>query len=495
MKRGPSPNDLPPGTLIGAFEILAPLGRGGMGAVYQARNRITGDVRALKLILPELAASAEFVDRFVREIRLAMAVEHPNLVRVFEPGMDGELIFLPMELLQGEPLGARIHRDRVVTVEAAIALVQSIGSALSALHARGILHRDVKPSNVFLAQDGANVVPKLLDLGAGKEVGASDELTSTGLAIGSPHYMAPEQAAGQKNVDARIDQYALAVLTYQLLTGARPYENDDTGHVLAKVLSGAPYRTPRAIRADISPETEAAVLRGMSRNRDNRFSSIDEFVAALSPVPWNGRPLAGPPTPASVENRGLNPVCAEGARVRACPVRPGLRTGRVRRRRAPRPQLRPSAADAGAERHDEGGGRRAGVLVVQPAERARSDGARHRTAGDWRRGILQASLRLVRERHGAGRGERRAVCNPEHATRRARRDSRAAACDGRRPAGYDPACCHAAAARGRRVDAHRGAHQAGAGTRACSAPSEGAAGPIGRHRAMSRDPRCSLSVT
>ena len=127
MKRGPSPNDLPPGTLIGAFEILAPLGRGGMGAVYQARNRITGDVRALKLILPELAASAEFVDRFVREIRLAMAVEHPNLVRVFEPGMDGELIFLPMELLQGEPLGARIHRDRVVTVEAAIALVQSIG--------------------------------------------------------------------------------------------------------------------------------------------------------------------------------------------------------------------------------------------------------------------------------------------------------------------------------------------------------------------------------
>ncbi len=301
MKRGPSPNDLPPGTLIGAFEILAPLGRGGMGAVYQARNRITGDVRALKLILPELAASAEFVDRFVREIRLAMAVEHPNLVRVFEPGMDGELIFLPMELLQGEPLGARIHRDRVVTVEAAIALVQSIGSALSALHARGILHRDVKPSNVFLAQDGANVVPKLLDLGAGKEVGASDELTSTGLAIGSPHYMAPEQAAGQKNVDARIDQYALAVLTYQLLTGARPYENDDTGHVLAKVLSGAPYRTPRAIRADISPETEAAVLRGMSRNRDDRFSSIDEFVAALSPVPWNGRPLAGPPTPASVE--------------------------------------------------------------------------------------------------------------------------------------------------------------------------------------------------
>jgi eukaryotic-like serine/threonine-protein kinase len=280
--RGPSPAALPPGTRLGAFEVLASLGQGGMGAVYHVRNRITGDMRALKVILPELAASPEFVDRFVREMRLAMAVEHPNLVRVFEPGMDGDTMFLPMELLAGESLASRLKRDRWLKVDTAVGLLQAVGSALSALHARGILHRDVKPSNVFLAQEGEQIVPKLLDLGAGKEVGGIDEATATGLTIGSPHYMAPEHASGRKGLDARADQYSLGVLAYQLFTGARPYENDDTGHVLAKVLSGAPYKTPRELRPDIPTGVDAAVLRAMNRVREDRFPSVDAFVETLA---------------------------------------------------------------------------------------------------------------------------------------------------------------------------------------------------------------------
>jgi len=280
-RRAPSSEPLPVGTFLGAFEVLSLVGHGGMGAVYCVRNRITGDLRALKLMLPELAANRQFVDRFVREIRLAMAVEHPNLVRVFEPGMDGDQIFLPMELLQGEPLSARLRRGGTVPVTDAVALLQAIGGAIEALHERGILHRDIKPSNVFLAVDGGCMIPKLLDLGAGKEVGATEEATATGFAIGSPHYMAPEQAAGRKDIDARVDQYGLAVVGYQLLTGARPYENDDTGHVLAKLLAGVAYKKPSELRRGIPPEVEDVILKAMSRGRDDRFPSVADFVAAL----------------------------------------------------------------------------------------------------------------------------------------------------------------------------------------------------------------------
>jgi serine/threonine-protein kinase len=186
-----------------------------------------------------------------------------------------------MELLAGESLSAYLKREGFLQVDSAIGLLQAVGSALSALHARGILHRDVKPSNVFLALEGSGYTPKLLDLGAGKEVGGSDEATATGAAIGSPHYMAPEQASGRRDLDARVDQYAFAVLAYQLFTGARPYENDDTGHVLAKVLCGAAYRLPRELRPEIPVSVEAAVLRAMSREREQRFASIDEFLRAL----------------------------------------------------------------------------------------------------------------------------------------------------------------------------------------------------------------------
>jgi serine/threonine-protein kinase len=280
--RGATPEaPLAPGTLVGAFEILSAVGHGGMGAVYRARNRVTGDVRAIKVMLPSLAANPEFVQRFTREIRLAMAVEHPNLVRIFEPGMDGDQIFLPMELLVGETLAARLKRDPMLSIDAAVAIVQALGGALGALHAKGILHRDVKPSNVVLVTQDDQVVPKLLDLGAGKEVGTTEEATATGLAIGSPHYMAPEQAAGRKDLDARVDQYALGVMAYQLLTGARPYENDDTGHVLAKVLAGVPYKMPHEVRAEIPPALEAIVVRAMSRTREDRFPSVEAFVDAL----------------------------------------------------------------------------------------------------------------------------------------------------------------------------------------------------------------------
>jgi serine/threonine protein kinase len=335
---------LPPGTLLGAFEIVSSLGQGGMGAVYHVRNRITGDARALKVILPALAADPEFVSRFIREIRLAMAVDHPNLVRVFEPGMDGEQIFLPMELLLGESLGALLRRQHSMSIEAANGLLQAIGSALAALHAKGILHRDVKPSNIFLAQDAARAitVPKLLDLGAGREVETSEEVTATGLAVGSPHYMAPEQAAGRKDLDARVDQYALGVLAYQLLTGARPYENDDTGHVLAKVLSGAPYRRPREVLASLPAALESVIMRAMSRTREERFPNVEAFLGALQ-----ASCVGGAPPQADFADRTLTaPTRPPGVSQSATPPLPtnepsGTMQARVVSQAAPAPRTSP----------------------------------------------------------------------------------------------------------------------------------------------------------
>ena len=297
--------ELPPGTIVGAFEILAPIGRGGMGEVYHARNRITGEERALKVMLPEFAAEPRFVERFVREIRLATSVDHPNLARVFEPAMDGNLIFLPMELLIGEALATRLQRG-VLGDDEILVVLEAVGSALGALHAKGILHRDVKPSNVYLTVNTAgNMVPKLLDLGAGKEVDGANEgdATLTGTAVGSPHYMAPEQAAGRKDLDARADQYALGVLAYQLITGERPYENDEQGHVLSKLLSGAPIKRPTERRDGIPPELEAIILRSMNRDRDKRFRSVEEMMKRVRAA-WPG----GTDAPSSRETTRFAPL-------------------------------------------------------------------------------------------------------------------------------------------------------------------------------------------
>jgi serine/threonine protein kinase len=272
---------LPRGTILGAFEITGFVASGGMGSVYKAKNRLTGQVRALKVILPAYSRRPEFMARFVREIQIAASLEHPNVVRVFEPGIDGDRVFLPMELLEGETLSELLRHGRL-SPHGALDIVLPVGRAVALFHAQGVLHRDLKPSNIFLARrpDG-QVIPKVLDFGAAKPVDMTEETTATGLVIGSPHYMSIEQASGAKDLDARADQYALGVILYQAITGVRPFENDDTGHALAKVLAGAPFRRPREIVPDLPAELEAVVLRAMSRQRNDRYPKLKDFLDAL----------------------------------------------------------------------------------------------------------------------------------------------------------------------------------------------------------------------
>ncbi|MEO7111897.1 MAG: protein kinase [Polyangiaceae bacterium] len=273
---------LAPNSILGAFEIIEFIAAGGMGSVYKARNRISGDIRAIKIILPTLASDPLFVSRFIREIKAASAVEHPNLVRVFEPAMHGDMMFLPMEMLQGETLSVRLRRQRRLDVQDTLALLLPTASAIAAVHTRGIIHRDLKPTNIFLAIDAAGVItPKVLDFGAARTSDVHDDNTATGIVIGSPPYMSYEQASGIRDIDARVDQYALGVIAYQLLSGARPYENDDTGLALAKILQGKPFPTLRALNLEVPPALEAAILRAMSRDRNERFRDVTEFSEAM----------------------------------------------------------------------------------------------------------------------------------------------------------------------------------------------------------------------
>ncbi len=270
------------GTKLGAYEILGFIATGGMGTVYRAKNRVTEELRALKVMRTELASRPDFVKRFFREAKLAASLQHPHLVKVFEPGMDGETVFLPMELLEGETLADRIKRDGKIPEAEALGITRDVGSATAALHEKGILHRDLKPTNIFLAkEEDGKIVSKVIDLGAAKEVEASGEATATGITIGSPHYMSVEQASGAKDIDARTDQFSIAVVLYQMLTGARPYENDDSGHALAKLLAGAPFAKPRTVAPEISALTESAILRALSRERDKRFATLAAFLDAL----------------------------------------------------------------------------------------------------------------------------------------------------------------------------------------------------------------------
>jgi serine/threonine protein kinase len=278
---------LAPGTTLGAYEIISFIAAGGMGSVYRARNRILGDLRAVKVILPSLSSNPEFVQRFVREAQLAARIQHPNVVKMLEPAMDGQTMFLPMELLEGESLQDLARREAPLHPTVAIDLMIPVCMGLHAIHDAGIIHRDIKPANVFLSKDAqGNVAPKLIDLGAARDIDAGEQ-TSTGAVIGSAHYMPIEQAAGRKDIDLRVDVYALGVMLYLLLTRKRPYENDESGVAMAKVLQGASFVMPRELAPWIPVELEQLVLSAMAREREQRPSSAAEVAERLAAV----RPL------------------------------------------------------------------------------------------------------------------------------------------------------------------------------------------------------------
>jgi serine/threonine protein kinase len=265
--------------LAGSYEVLRVIGEGGMGKVYEARHsRLHNKRFAVKVLHGELARQPEVVTRFQREAEAASVLTHPNVVGVFDVNVSQDgAPYIVAELLEGEEFGDYLDRVGKLPVPEAVRVVRQVCRALGAAHAQGIVHRDVKPENVFLVGQGGMV--KVLDFGISK-VGDSQGLTQTGTVMGTPDYMAPEQARGDR-VDARADVYALGAILYRALTGRKPFQGLDPMAVLTAVLTEEPPR-PSTIESGIPLALELIVQRAMSKNPAERYQSMDDLDRELA---------------------------------------------------------------------------------------------------------------------------------------------------------------------------------------------------------------------
>jgi serine/threonine-protein kinase len=248
---------------------------------------------AVKILHPSVGARADLVMRFRREAETIAALDHPNIVRIFDfQTPEGEPAFLVMERLHGEPLGDTIVKEGQFTAERAAFVASQVLSALSAAHAANVVHRDLKPDNVFLINmSGLRDIVKLLDFGVAKLMNAptDDKLTQTGSVLGTPAYMSPEQARGA-GVDHRSDLYAVGCLMYEVLTGGAPFVAENYNALLFEIQKGVP--TPlEVLRPDLDPALVSVITRAMAKNPSERFQTADAMENALSSwlAPASGR--------------------------------------------------------------------------------------------------------------------------------------------------------------------------------------------------------------
>ncbi|HJL17949.1 MAG TPA: protein kinase [Sandaracinaceae bacterium LLY-WYZ-13_1] len=272
------------GTILAdRYALSRILGSGGMGTVFEGTHRWTGRRVAVKLLKATLASEPLVRERFLREARAAASLEHAHAVDVLDMGeTDDGTVFLVLELLEGRTLADLLAERGRLSVEETLGILAPVGSALSAAHARGFLHRDVKPENIFLspAPDGA-VVPKLLDFGLAKAVdGASSVKTATGHVLGTPHYMSPEQAAGKRDLGPATDVWSLGVVFFECLSGTLPFRGEGlTGVLLAIVGGPAPPLRSRA--PEVDPAVADVLDRALSSEPERRIATMDAFLDAL----------------------------------------------------------------------------------------------------------------------------------------------------------------------------------------------------------------------
>ncbi|HKU61768.1 MAG TPA: protein kinase [Gemmatimonadales bacterium] len=274
------------------------LGRGGMATVFLARDLKHDRPVALKALHPELASTLG-PDRFQREIRLAARLQHPHILTVLDSGTVGERLWFTMPFVDGESLRDRLRRERQLPVDDALRIAREAAQALQYAHDQGVIHRDIKPENLLLTRDGNTLVA---DFGIARALGAAgdDRLTETGLAIGTPAYMSPEQAAGDKGLDARTDVYSLAAVLYEMLAGEAPYTGATTQALIVKRLTEPPPSI-RSVRSNVPEATDAAIRKALAPVPADRFASVAEFARALQE--GSARTVAAPASPTGEATR------------------------------------------------------------------------------------------------------------------------------------------------------------------------------------------------
>jgi predicted Ser/Thr protein kinase len=264
---------------VAGYRIEAVAGRGGMGVVYRARQPALDRVVALKLIAPELSGDEAFRTRFSRESRIAASLDHPNVIPVYEAGEDGDRLFIAMRFVDGTDLGRMLAEDGALDPALAAELVAQAASALDAAHARGLVHRDVKPANLLVAGDlPARPHVYLTDFGLARRDGSTGGLTTTGQWMGTPDYAAPEQIDGY-DLDARSDVYALGCVLFAALTGGPPFGERPRMAKAAAHLQDAPP-TLRSRRPSVPLALEPVVARALAKRPEDRYQTAGELGAA-----------------------------------------------------------------------------------------------------------------------------------------------------------------------------------------------------------------------
>ncbi len=269
---------LAPGSTVAGYRIEALIGRGGMGAVYRAEESGLGRKVALKVIAPELASDERFRDRFLRESRIAASLDHPHVIPIYQAGEDDGVLFLAMRYVEGSDLAKVIAEDGALDPKRVVDLLSQIAEALDAAHEKGLVHRDVKPSNVLIALAAGREHCYLGDFGLTKRTGSLSGVSVAGEIVGTLEYVAPEQITGDP-LDERADVYSLACVLYECLTGQAPFPRATDVALLWAHVHEEPT-PPSQARADLPKELDTVLARGLAKEPGRRYRSAGELVAA-----------------------------------------------------------------------------------------------------------------------------------------------------------------------------------------------------------------------
>jgi serine/threonine-protein kinase len=261
------------------YELIAKIGKGGMGSVFKARKISTGETVAFKALPPSFARNESLVARFKREVRILLGLKHENIIQGFDSGSIGNLHYLAMEFVDGKPVSDELRRKKRLKRERVIAIMTAVARALDYAHGEGLIHRDVKPDNILIRSDG---VVKLCDLGLAREQ-ADVGFTMVGAKLGTPKYMSPEQVEGSKSIDGRADVYSLGATAYHLLTGTVPH-SAPTGTMIMRAQLFGTIQPVKQILPDADPVFAAVVEHCLAKDPDDRYQTMGELVSDLERV-------------------------------------------------------------------------------------------------------------------------------------------------------------------------------------------------------------------
>jgi eukaryotic-like serine/threonine-protein kinase len=293
--------------LSGSYTLERELGRGGMATVFLAQDLKHDRPVALKVLHPELAASLG-PERFLREIKLAARLQHPHILTVLDSGQAGGRLWFTMPFVEGESLRDRLSRERQLPVDDALRIAREAAQALQYAHDHGVVHRDIKPENLLLTRDGSTLVADF-GIARGLAEAGDEKLTNTGLVVGTPAYMSPEQAAGDRSLDARTDIYSLGSVLYEMLAGEPPYTGPTMQSMIVKRLTEPPPSV-RATRSSVPESVDAAIRKALAPVAADRFASATEMSRALLPAAATVPVAAAASAPAPASSGPTRPAPA-----------------------------------------------------------------------------------------------------------------------------------------------------------------------------------------